>query len=470
MNRGLLELYWRLPGPLRSLAAGLQGWRLAARRYGPETEALVAAALEAEREDPVSRAAREEDRLAEALWRASRCVPYYRELWARRRARGVRESVERLESWPLLSKQAVRARPEAFVAEDAWARSLSIERTSGSTGTPLKLYRSRRTLRARYALYEARHRGWYGVSRHDRWAMLGGRLVAPPAAQAPPYWVWNRPMRQLYVSSYHLLPPQARESAREVARRGCRYLWGYPSSLAEIARAALADALRLELQVVVANAEPLSGAQRALIEAAFRAPCRETYGMVELVAGAGECEAGRLHLFPELGRVEILEGGREAERGEIVATSLLDADMPLIRYRTGDRGGPIVQQSCACGRTLPTLGPVEGRCDDLLRGRDGRPIGRLDPAFKDDLPIRECQIVQESLGRARVLVAPEKGFDEAARRRLVRALRDRLGDLDVEIETVERIPRGANGKFRACISKVPAGPGPAKEAACSSRS
>lgn len=442
MNRRLLELYWRLPGPLRNVAAGLYGRRLTAWRYGPETEETTAAFLEAER--------RRQDggeRLAEALWNAARGVPFYRELWARRRGRGVRSSVERLENWPLLSKEEVRRSPEAFVAEHAWAHPLRVERTSGTTGTPLKLYRSRRTLRARYALYEARHRRWYGVSRRDRWAMAGGQLVARHDAAEPPYWVWNAPMRQLYLSSYHLSPAQAARSLGEMARRGCRYLWGYPSSLA-----ALAEAGSMPLAVVVANAEPLLPSRRRAIEEAFQAPCRETYGMVELAAGGGECEAGRLHLFPELGHVELLRDGVPSEVGEIVATSLLDADMPLIRYRTGDWGGPLDDSGCVCGRTLPVIAAIEGRCDDLLWSRDGRPVGRLDPAFKDDLPVRKTQIVQTESGRVRVLVVPATGFDRSAGRSILRALRERLGDLEMEIETVEQIPLGANGKFQAAIS------------------
>ncbi|MBI1357001.1 MAG: hypothetical protein GC160_21895 [Acidobacteria bacterium] len=469
MTRKFLELYWRLPPALQTVAAGAYGWRLARRRYGPETEDLIAEMREAERLAPSARDARQGEQLAETLWRAARSVPYYRELWARRRARGVRLPVERLESWPLLTKQEVRAQPEAFVDDDAWRRSLSVERTSGTTGTPLRLYRSRRTLRARYALYEVRHRGWYGVSRQDRWAMLGGRLVAGPGAQEPPYWVWNPSLRQLYVSSYHLRPDQALRSAREIVRRECRYLWGYPSSLTELARAVEGAGLGYSPEVVITNAEPLSQEQRALIERAFRAPCRETYGMVELVAGAGECEAGTLHVFPELGRLELLEDDFASAAGEIVATSLLDADMPLIRYRTGDFGGPLLPEPCPCGRTLPVLARVQGRQDDLLRARDGRPVGRLDPAFKDDLPIVECQIVQESLERVRVLVVPAHGFDAAAQRRLAGALRDRLGDLEVVIECVIRIPRGPNGKFRACVSTLPPSEGLAKEAVCSSR-
>ena len=89
----------------------------------------------------------------------------------------------------------------------------------------------------------------------------------------------------------------------------------------------------------------------------------------------------------------------------------MNADMPLIRYRTGDRGtlagGP---ETCQCGRTLPVIESVDGRVDDILYTMDGRRIGRLDPLFKGDLPIHEAQIIQEALDCVRVRYVPTPDF------------------------------------------------------------
>lgn len=452
MNR--LAVYHALPAPARTIAAGLHGARLARRRYGPETERLVDEALERERLSPESWRRWIDARLERVLERAAAKVPYYRSL--RRDGADYR----RLSSWPLLDKATVQRQGLALVADDVDPRTLAVERTSGSTGTPLKLWRSIGATRARYALYEARHRGWYGFSRHDRWAMAGGQLVVPRDAARPPFWVWNAPMRQLYVSSYHTSPDQLRCSVDAIVRRGCRYLWGYPSTLAALGDAARRDGRRLSLGVAVANAEPLSPKQREAIERGFGCAARATYGMVELVAGAGECGHGRLHLFPELGRLEVLrDDGRISDygEGELIATSLLDQDMPLIRYRTGDRvrleppGDP-----CPCGRTLPVLGAVEGRLDDILYSADGRPVGRLDPVFKDDLPILEAQIIQHAFDRVQVLVVPRNRWDRRSAHRLTEALQARLGPVQVDVGAVQSIPRGANGKLRATICRIPA--------------
>ena len=211
--------------------------------------------------------------------------------------------------------------------------------------------------------------------------------------------------------------------------------------------------------MVVANAEPIDDAGRRRIERGFGCPVRETYGMVELAAGGGECERGTLHLFPEFGHWEILgDDGRlrSSGEGELVATGLLDADMPLIRYRTGDRVRLDADASpCPCGRTLPVVAAIEGRLDDILYAVDGRPVGRLDGLFKYDPPIREAQIIQHSLSDVVLRVAPAEGWSPSAGRRMTEEVEKRLGAVAVAIETVERIPRGPNGKARAAICRIP---------------
>ena len=448
-----------MPPPVRSLAAGLRGLYLRSTRYGPGSARIAAEALERDRWPEARLNAYQEDRLALVLNRAATRVPFYRAQWELRRARGDDSAVDVLHNWPILDKDTVRRQPEAFVADDCDLRRMIREHTSGTTGKPLNVWWSRETTLAWYALAEARWRSWYGVSRADRWAILGGQLVTPIAATAPPFWVWNAPLRQLYMSSYHLAPEWTPSYLDALVAYRIHYLFGYTSSLYTLAR----EALRLgrtdvRMAVVITNAEPLLDHQRATISAAFGCPVRETYGMAEIVTASSECEHGRQHLWPEAGVVEILDDGHEAEpgqAGDLVATSLLNADMPLIRYRTGDRAVRADTAPCPCGRTLPRLAGIEGRSDDLVTTRDGRRIGRLDPVFKEDLPIREAQIIQERLDHFRILCIPAQGFGPHTEQVLTERLRDRVGDVTVTVECVDAIARSANGKFRAVICRLP---------------
>ena len=102
------------------------------------------------------------------------------------------------------------------------------------------------------------------------------------------------------------------------------------------------------------------------------------------------------------------------------------------------------------------LNAVEGRADDVLVTRDGRKIGRLSTVFKN-LPIVEAQTIQVSFDKVIVKVVLDESLDPAIERQLVSSLRERIGEMQIQIEVVDSIPRGANGKFRAVIREFESG-------------
>ena len=456
----VLKIYHMLPYPMKVLVASARGRYLNQWRYSAETEPMVQEYLAREGWSADMWRVWREERLAYILRRAAADVPYYREQWARRRAAGDRASVERLENWPVLSKESLRAAPHAFLADDCDPKAMFYEHTSGTTGKPLHIWLSRETVQAWFALFEARARRWYGIDRHDRWGILGGQLVASVTRERPPFWVWNMGLNQLYLSAYHLAPEHIVAYVEAMTKHEVRYLLGYPSGLYRLAREILDQKLEApRLQVAIGNAEPLLDHQRQAIVAAFGCPARETYGMAEIAAAASDCEQGSLHVWPEAGFIEIFDDTADepipaGRPGRLIATGLLNADMPLVRYETGDRATQGAG-ACACGRSLPVLRAIEGRVDDVVVTRDGRHIGRLDPVFKADLPIVEAQIIQEDWDVLRVLYVPTAAYTDADGMALVGRIHDRVGnDMGVVLEAVEAVPRTANGKFRAVISHV----------------
>lgn len=460
MNDLLLRAYHHLPAPARSLAASLHGYYLAAWRYGPESERLVEAALEREQWSAAQWEQWQAERLAYVLHRAATRVPFYRAQWEARRRRGDRASWELLENWPLLLKESVRANSLAFVADDCQPSRMFHEHTSGTTGKPLDLWWSRATVRGWYALFEARARRWHGISSREPWGILGGQPVVSAQTSKPPFWVWNAPMRQLYLSANHISARNLRAFLQALARYRLTHLVAYSASVAVLAREAQQAGLTAPpLKAVITNAEPLFPWQRESIRAGLGCEARETYGMAEIIAAASECPHGKLHLWPEAGFLEVLQDASDkpvpvGEAGRLVSTSLLNVDMPFVRYVIGDRGRLAqAEERCDCGRTLPLLAGIEGRTNDLLLTRDGRRVSWLNPVFYG-LPIREAQLVQETLDKLRVNYVPAPGFDQTAARTLTERLRLRLGDIAVELTEHDEVPRNQNGKFQAVVCRV----------------
>ncbi len=454
----VIDLYHRLPHRGRSWAATLRGSYLRRYRYGKETSSLIADALARDSWSAEDWERWRSPTLSQLLKRAVERVPFYRDYWRKRPGDGWQD----LANWPILSKQTVAKAPRRFVADDCNPRRMFKVHTSGSTGTPLTLWRSRQTTRRWYALCEARQQTWWQLTRDDRSAMLGGQLVVAARRSKPPFWVWNSSMRQLYLSSYHIDADSVASYVDAIKRYRARYLLGYPSALAAIARLGLELGLESPpLELCIANAEPVFDWQRQVIELFFSAPLSETYGSAELVAAASQCPEGTLHLWPEVGYLEIIADDRDepvppGETGRLVCTGLLNTDMPLIRYEIGDRGVlPANIVPCACGRRLPALAKIEGRLDDEIVTPEGRHVGRLDPIFKAELRIREAQIVQTSPAAVELRVVPAAGYGDQDRATLLSGLRQRLGEtMELSIIEVERLPRNAAGKLRAVVSAL----------------
>lgn len=467
MGDRLISTYHMLPAPVRTLAASWRGLTLRNWRYGPESEYLVEQALERDHWSADQWRRWTGERLLFILCRAATRVPFYRNYWEDRRRHGDKSSWEELSNWPILDKQTLRTQPKAFVAEDCIPERMFCDRTSGTSGTPLVVYNSRDTVRHWYALVEARMRRWHGVSWRSPWAILGGQPVVSPSATTPPFWVWNAPMHQLYLSANHVSVEHARHFAQALAERGVEHLITYPSSAAALARCFFeAGIVPHGIRVVLGNAEPLTPQQREIIARGFASVVRETYGMAETVAAASECPEGQLHFWPEAGWVEVLkdqenQAAAPGETGRLVCTSLLNPDMPLVRYAVGDRAAlPATASTCACGRMLPRFGPVEGRTNDMLVAPDGRFVYWLNPAFYG-LPVREAQIIQESPERIRVLVVPDQGFTEVHADVICQRINARMGQVQTSITRCDRIPRGPNGKFQAVVSHIaPSAPHP----------
>ena len=448
-----LQIYHNLPPWARSFTASLRGYYLSRWRYDANTERLVEETLERDYWSEKQWKEWRENRLSFILNRAATKVPFYREMWEKRRREGDKSSPEYLENWDILEKQTLRGRGIEFVADDCNPSKMFHDHTSGTTGTSLNLWINQEAVKFWYALFEARSRRWYGISRKTRWAMLGGQLVTPIRQRKPPFWVWNAGLNQLYMSSYHLAPDLTGFYLDALKKYRVRYILGYSSALYSLAQKTVREKRKdIKMDVVIANAEPLFDYQKELISEAFGCPVRETYGMAEMAAAAGECEKGNLHQWLDAGIIEG-ENSFGDEPIDFICTGLVNADMPLIRYRIGDCGS-FSDEICDCGKTLPLMGRIEGRSDDVLYTTDGRRVGRLDPVFKNDLPVIEAQIIQETLKEIVVKYVPAEKFNQLDAKDLTNRIQERMGDVQVILEEVAQVPRTERGKFRAVICNL----------------
>jgi phenylacetate-CoA ligase len=216
----------------------------------------------------------------------------------------------------------------------------------------------------------------------------------------------------------------------------------------------------LGIRVAFVTSERLYDDQRASISQVFGCPVANGYGGRDAGFIAHECPSGGMHLTAEDVVVELLDSAGEpvpvGEAGEIVVTHLATGDFPFIRYRTGDVA-VMDTGRCACGRGLPMLEEIQGRSTDFVVAADGTLMHGLALIYiLRDLPsVSAFRIEQMSMERTLVQVVPAKGFDAGTRETIARGLQRRLGaNVQIDVQTIDRIPPERSGKFRYVSSHV----------------
>ena len=167
-----------------------------------------------------------------------------------------------------------------------------------------------------------------------------------------------------------------------------------------------------------------------------------------------ECPQGKMHVIPAVGILEIVQQDgspcQPGQVGEMVATSLLNNAMPLIRYRLGDYAAWAKDQNCSCGSCYPIITKLEGRTDDYIVTPTGCRIGRL-AAFRSRPTIHSAQLVQDAPSHAYLLVRPGEGYRHHDAVVVRCDILSRVGQLDIDILEVSEIPRTPQGKTKLVV-------------------
>ncbi|ODV05758.1 MAG: capsule biosynthesis protein CapK, partial [Rubrivivax sp. SCN 70-15] len=387
-------------------------------------------------------------------------VPYYRALFERTGFEPARvNSAADLQRLPLMGKPEIRANVDALMADGHGP--LTRYNTGGSSGEPLVFYIGK-SRKSHDVAAKWRATRWWGVDIGDRELVVWGSPVELGAQDRLRQWR-DALLRSHLLPAFEMSPQNLDRYVARIRVERPTMLFGYPSSLSLIAQHARRAGVRLDdlgVRVVFVTSERLYDEQREAIGRAFGAPVANGYGARDAGFIAHECPQGSLHLSVEDIVVEtVLPDGSPAapgEAGEIVVTHMATADFPLVRYRTGDMG-VLGLEPCHCGRGLPVLKEVQGRTTDFIVAADGTVMHGLALIYTlRDLPgVERFRIEQLSLDETRVQVVPGAGFDAAARERIERDFKARLGGgVRIVVETVAVIPTEASGKFRYVVSRV----------------
>jgi len=398
---------------------------------------------------------------------AYRHTDYYRAQWdaAGLGPDDVRD-VRDLARLPLLEKPAARSSEQARIAKAPPFASV-VKTTSGTTGAPLVVR------------YNAESRVWRDATRWRGYGWAGYR----PGMKAFHYWgvlatpttgwkKWKVELDHALRRDHYFDCTPRGEADLEQAIAAIRtirpeVMLAYAQGAAALARHINRTGARTWDDLpVICGAERLWPSDRAEMVKAFGPGIFESYGCREVMLIGHECDRhDGLHLSAETMIVEVLvraadgsvRAARPGEVGEVAITDLHNLAQPLIRYVGGDRATLRAPEPCPCGRTLPRIGPIDGRVTDTLRDGRGNPVNGLlfsilFVSLTDEA--REFQIVQQRSGDLIIRVVPV-----SAGRRISPALDQvaatfldkYLPGIAYRWEYVDAIPMAAAGKRHVVV-------------------
>jgi phenylacetate-CoA ligase len=405
------------------------------------------------------------EQLSALLSHAEHHVPYYREMFRRLgiSSRDIRDFSD-FSRLPVLTKDIIRERQLDLVRDDVRLDTLDPHSSGGSTGVPLKFYRSREYMAASDA-------GTYRNLQQCGWRP--GEMIAffwgsTDKLDRMPRWEFE--LRQHLRRSYLFDPFRSGEAEMAAWVRRIRSLrptvmLGYASTIARFA-AFLESSKQaaLSLRGIFTTAEKLYQPQREMIERVFRCHVFDCYGSSEVQNISAECPKGRLHICAdyvvvEEDKLDSPVAGSDAPR-PFLLTSLKNWSMPFIRYRNEDCGY-LSTETCSCGNNFPLMRLEIARTSDNFIFPDGRVVHGeyFTHLMYGSQGIANFQFHQTAVDRITLLVVPGPG-DPQARESQLRNAVDRIQALcpthpiHIDVKECDSIPLTSAGKHRFTRSDV----------------
>lgn len=398
----------------------------------------------------------QKSRLKKVIEEAYSRNAFYQKRFEKAELNGNCNSIEELESYPILTKSDIKENFIELITKDYPLKQCMRNRTSGSTGQPVVNLQDYRIHNMIFSVNFLRERSAWGCGGMSRILMVVPKHYAIMGVEFPDYVineitfdkVWQiHPSEEKY--DYHNTFSKVRPEI----------IYGNPYLLLYMAHQIEEDKANIvKPKIIISSFEMLGKTERNYLSRIFECPICDVYGLSEIGDVAWQCEKqDGYHINEENVIVEVVdENGKQVieQDGDILVTSLYNYPMPIIRYKTGDRGS-LTRTFCACGRKLLRLKKIYGRNVDFIILPSGKRISPYDLMnVMNIINIKQFQIVQESTQN--IVVRYVSDLNEQVISGLKEKMRQIVEEsMEVKFECVDSIPL-YGGKMKTIISLLPA--------------
>jgi phenylacetate-CoA ligase len=364
--------------------------------------------------------------------------------------------IDQIKSIPPLTREDLQNNFEDIIADNYKAGRLSEGSSGGSTGQPVHYRKDNNAISAGQAAHllgwslsgwkmsmKGLHIWGNPVTVNDEWVKLSSKLKA-------------RLFRHHKFPAYKLNDrSNLLELYQLVSRRKYDYIDGYTNAIYHFADFLKDNGLSFKhkIKYVLTTAENLHEYQRKTIEEMI-APVFDTYGCSEINSIAYECSAcGAYHIMDPHVYVEF--GNRIDPSGisELLVTDLDNLAFPMVRYKNGDLGVPVIEQGTGCEIKFSRMASISGRETDLIRLKNGGILSV--PSFfgsmllKKVRGLKQYQIEKVSEDLIYVNLVKTGRFTGDDMHIIESALKEYINDrIGYEIRFVDRIDISGAGKFK----------------------
>ncbi|GIP35025.1 phenylacetate--CoA ligase family protein [Paenibacillus sp. J2TS4] len=442
---GLKEkVYNASPSWCQDLLISMYGMKLASERFGKTYQRFKQFYAESDHWDLRQLKQYQQQAFTRLLRHAYANSEFYRNYYQGLDIEAITEG-ESLKSLPVLEKQQLRENVDK-IRVPIHKPIFSV--TGGTTGTPLKVAYTIDNFQERQA-YLANFKEKFGVVHGMRRATFSGRTIVPlQAAKGSNFWRYNRPIKQMLYSTFHMDEPNMMDYVNSINKFKPQQIDGFPFAIHVLADFIDRHSIPLQFKplAIFTTAETLYDYQKVLISKVFDCPVINQYASSEGAPFIIECSRGNLHYDLRTGIIE------EDAEGALV-TSFTTYGTPLIRYRVGD--SIILEEestTCGCGNHNPLVKVIEGRTQDYLLSSDRGKV-RIGSTILKDVPpvVIKSQFVQTRIDEVefKLVTQGNHRLEEKYEETIRHEIQKRMGPATkIRLNYVDKIDVEKNGKFR----------------------
>lgn len=241
-----------------------------------------------------------------------------------------------ISKFPILTKDDLSGREKELVSDRFFKFFLRSENTGGTTGKPLKLYYSPTLSFSRTVYPDMLYKQFVG--KPLQLALLRG--IKPSNGKL----VERVGLHRVVLSSYQLYPENVDTYIKALIDEKITCLLAFPSSITVLAKLINSKYGKIKipgLKAILASSEIFSKENKEIVSSVFEGVTLiDYYCMSELAAAAYSIGLGNYEFNNNYGYAEFVDTGQKTVTGNmiarIIATSIMNTTMPLIRYDTGD--------------------------------------------------------------------------------------------------------------------------------------